>query len=163
MINNIENLLEIAIQEAEAAIERNDEPYGAVIADKEGNIISSSGNMENTTFNIVGHAEILAIQKACRKLHKKDLKGLIMVTNYKPCCMCASAILMSGIEHVYVGSNFQGFDELFLEAVTKIKSHGYEFKQEGIAHERCFKQVTRGRKKLQGIEGYSSSHLNGIL
>ena len=56
MVNNIERLLEVAIQEAEAAIERNDEPYGAVIADKEGNVISSSGNMENTTFDIIGHA-----------------------------------------------------------------------------------------------------------
>lgn len=163
MVNNIERLLEVAIQEAEAAIERNDEPYGAVIADKEGNVISSSGNMENTTFDIIGHAEILAIQKACRILNRKDLKDCIIVTNYKPCCMCASAIMMSGIEQVYIGSNFQGFDELLSDAILKIKSHKYEFKQKGINHERCFKQVTRGRKKLQNIEGYSSSHLNGIL
>lgn len=159
----LERLLNIAIEEAELAIQRGDEPYGAVIADHDGNVIARCGNRENTNKNITHHAEMLVIQEACRVLNRKSLKGYILVTNYKPCCMCSSTILMCGIDHVYVGSDFQGFDELFNEAINKIKNKHFEMKQQGLNHEKCYKQVHRGRSKLKKNNNYTSSHLNGII
>lgn len=160
---DVHKLLEIAIEEAEKAIKRGDEPYGAVIADQNGQIIAQNGNRENTNHNITHHAEMLVIQEACQKLNSKSLKGMILVTNYKPCCMCSSTILMCGIEQVYVGTDFFGFDELFTQAIQKIHESKFEMKQKGLDHERCYEQVQRGRNLLKEKKQYTSSHLNGIL
>ena len=69
------SLLRRAMAEAEAAIRRGDEPYGAVIATPQGEVISAAGNEENTRCDPTAHAEMLAIRKASEICGSKSLRG----------------------------------------------------------------------------------------
>ncbi len=157
-------LLEIAIEQADKASARGDEPYGAVITNAKGFVIAADGNRENSLSDPTRHAEINAIGLTCARLGTKSLRGCLLVSNYHPCPMCAAAILMTGIEQVYTGSAFIGLDALFLHAADRVRVHGAACAQPGLANERCAKQVEDGRKQLHNADpGYRAGHLGGIL
>lgn len=156
-------LLAEVMKQAQEALDRGDEPYGAVVATPEGEIIAADGNRENTTGDPTRHAEINTIGKACLKLGTKSLVGYVLVGNYRPCPMCSSAILMTGIRTLYCGSFFQGFDALFMETAKKVQDAGVSNRQEGLDDEKASMQVKKGREQLYAKPGYFSGHKSGIL
>lgn len=76
-------------------------PFGAVITDKEGNIIANSHNQVLKNNDPTAHAEIMAIRDACKKLNTYDLSNYILYTSCEPCPMCLSAIIWSNIKEIY--------------------------------------------------------------
>lgn len=78
-------------------------PFGAVITDMEGNIISNGNNKVLKNNDPTAHAEIVAIREACKKLNTYDLSEYILYTSCEPCPMCLSAIIWSNIKNVYYG------------------------------------------------------------
>ena len=78
-------------------------PFGAIIVDKEGNIISQGNNKVLKTKDPTAHAEITAIREACKKLNTYDLSEYILYSSCEPCPMCLSAIIWSNIKKVYFG------------------------------------------------------------
>ena len=96
--------MEIAKQNAEYGI-KNEEggPFGAVIIDKEGNIIANGNNQVLKQKDPTAHAEVVAIRNACKKLNQYDLSDYILYTSCEPCPMCLSAIIWANIKHVYYG------------------------------------------------------------
>lgn len=80
-------------------------PFGAVIVDAKGNIISEANNMVLKNNDPTAHAEITAIRKACEKLRTYDLSGCSIYTSCEPCPMCLSAIIWSNIKEIYYGAN----------------------------------------------------------
>lgn len=90
----------IAFEEAKKALKNKDIPVGAVIV-KNNKIISKSYNKKEKYGNSLYHAEILAINKACRKLKTKNLYGCELYVTLEPCMMCYYAIAESRIEKVY--------------------------------------------------------------
>ena len=76
---------------------------GAVIVDKQGNIISNGNNKVLLEKDPTAHAEITAIREACRKLNTYDLSNYILYTSCEPCTMCLSAIIWANIKEVYYG------------------------------------------------------------
>ena len=155
--------LQRAIDEADAALQRGDEPYGAVIVSPQGEILAAAGNEENTLCDPTAHAEMLAIRHASAALGQKSLKGCAVFGNYKPCPMCAAALLMTGIEDWYIGSRFDGPEALFRATADKV--HNGEIRlQTAISDEKCTEQVLQGRKFLANQNHhYQSGHKNGII
>lgn len=78
-------------------------PFGAVITDKEGNIISVGNNKVLLNNDPTAHAEVVAIREACKKLNTYDLSEMILYTSCEPCPMCLSAIIWSNIKEIYYG------------------------------------------------------------
>lgn len=76
-------------------------PFGAVITDKEGNIIAKENNTVLKNNDPTEHAEINAIRSACKKLGTYDLSNYILYTSCEPCPMCLSAIIWANIKEVY--------------------------------------------------------------
>ena len=93
-----------ALKEAEKAFAKEEIPVGAIIV-KDGKIISRGHNSKETTKNACGHAEILAIQKACKKLDSWRLLDCEMYVTLEPCPMCAGALINSRISKVYIGTD----------------------------------------------------------
>ena len=85
---------------AKKALEHDDVPIGAVIV-KEGKIIARGENRVQQSKNPTLHAEIVAINKACKKLGVKFLDGCDIYVTLEPCAMCATAISFARIENVY--------------------------------------------------------------
>ena len=92
-----------ALKEAEKAYKKLEVPVGAIIV-KDGEIIARAHNQKETKTDTTKHAEILAIQKASKKLETWRLIDCEMYVTLEPCSMCAGAIINSRIKKVYIGA-----------------------------------------------------------
>ncbi|MBR4178091.1 MAG: nucleoside deaminase [Bacilli bacterium] len=82
------------------AINNDDVPVSCLII-KDGKIISKAYNKRNKNKNPFDHAEIIAIQKASKKLKTYNLSDCVLYTTLKPCSMCEEVIKESKIKKVY--------------------------------------------------------------
>ena len=78
-------------------------PFGAVIIDLDGNVISTGNNKVFANNDPTAHAEIVAIRNACEKLGTYDLNGCVLYTSCEPCPMCLSAAIWANIKKIYYG------------------------------------------------------------
>jgi len=104
-MNHLEFILE-AYNEAELNSLNGFEeggPFGAIIV-KDEMIIGRGRNTVLSNHNPIAHAEITAIEDACKSLKTHDLTGCILYTSCYPCPMCLSAIIWSNIKEVYYGN-----------------------------------------------------------
>lgn len=86
-------------------------PFGCIIV-KDEKVIASSHNEVLKRKDPTAHAEILAIQKACRILKTQDLKECTLYTTCEPCPMCLSAIIWANIKNVYYACNRTDADKI---------------------------------------------------
>ena len=98
-----EKYMKEAIKEAIKAYKIEEVPVGAIIV-KDGKIIARAHNKKETKKNATSHAEILAIQKACKKLESWRLTDCEMYVTLEPCSMCAGALINARIKKVYIGT-----------------------------------------------------------
>jgi tRNA(adenine34) deaminase len=89
-----------AFFEARAALERGEVPVGAVVV-RNGEIVSRAGNQTLQNKDPLAHAEILAIQRACRALGSERLFGCDLYVTLEPCAMCAAAISFARLRRLY--------------------------------------------------------------
>lgn len=92
-----------AIKQAKKAASVGETPIGAVIV-RDGKIIARGYNKRETKKNALLHAELIAIDKACKKLGGWRLPRCDMYVTLEPCPMCAGAIVNARIENVYFGA-----------------------------------------------------------
>lgn len=103
--NNLTDPMEIAIKEAKKAYLLNEVPVGAVITDKDGNVIAKAFNQVEKNQDPTAHAEILVIKEATLKIKNKYLIDYNLYVTLEPCSMCASAIQNTRIKRLYFGCN----------------------------------------------------------
>ena len=94
--------MEKALSLAKEAGELGEVPVGAVIV-RDGEIIATGKNGREVNKNALSHAELEAINNACRTLGGWRLPGCELYVTLEPCPMCAGAIINSRIEKVYFG------------------------------------------------------------
>lgn len=133
-----EKFMKEALKEAKKAYEKLEVPVGAVIV-KDGKIIARAHNQKETKFDTTKHAEILAIQKASKKLQSWRLIDCDMYVTLEPCSMCAGAIINSRIKNVYIGASDEktGAVGSVFNLFTDYKfNHKPEF-EKGILEDEC--------------------------
>lgn len=95
-----------ALEQAEIALANNEVPVGCVIVDrKSGKIIAKSHNNMQKLKNPIAHAEILAINEACRSINNKNLSNCDIYVTLEPCTMCAAAIANSRISRIFYAAD----------------------------------------------------------
>ena len=92
-----------ALDLAEQAYKNNEVPVGAVIV-KDGKIISTGANNREETGDATGHAETLAIRRACETIGSWHLDGCELYVTLEPCPMCMGAIINSRIKRIVFGT-----------------------------------------------------------
>lgn len=92
-----------AIKEAKKAELIDEVPIGCVIV-RDDKVIARGHNVRETKKTPLGHAEIIAIDKASKKLDKWRLEDCDIYVTIEPCIMCAGAIIQSRIRNVYYGA-----------------------------------------------------------
>lgn len=100
----MKNWMEEALNMAKRAYKKNEVPIGAVIV-KDGKIISKAYNQREKKQNAIKHAEIIAIDKACKKLKSWRLDGCTLFVTLEPCPMCSGAICNARIDKVVYASS----------------------------------------------------------
>ena len=98
-----EKFMKEALKEAKKAYDKLEVPVGAVIV-KDGKIIARAHNLKETKMDTTKHAEIIAIQKASRKLGAWRLLDCEMYVTLEPCSMCAGAMINARIKKLYIGA-----------------------------------------------------------
>ena len=93
-----------AYNEALKAYEANETPIGCIIVFNE-NIIGRAYNLRNTAKNVLRHAEITAIDQACKAMGDWRLEGCRIYVTVEPCAMCAGAIIQARIDEVVYGAD----------------------------------------------------------
>ena len=92
-----------ALKEAKKAYKKDEVPVGAVLV-KDGEIIARAHNLRELKENAIAHAEILCIQKACKKLKSWRLEGTVLYVTLEPCAMCSGALTQARIKKVVFGA-----------------------------------------------------------
>ena len=95
--------MQLAISEAKKAAIENEVPVGAVIV-KDGVVLAAAHNMREQKQNALSHAEIEAINLACKNLGSWRLDGCEMYVTLEPCPMCTGAIINARIKTVIFGA-----------------------------------------------------------
>ena len=98
-----EKYMKEALKEAKKAYKKLEIPVGAIIV-KNGEIIARAHNIKEEKKDTTKHAEIIAIQKASKKLASWRLTDCEMYVTLEPCAMCAGALIQSRIKKVYIGA-----------------------------------------------------------
>lgn len=98
-----EKFMKEALKEAKKAYNKDEVPVGAIIV-KNGKIIARAHNVKETKKDTTKHAEIIAIQKASKKLDSWRLYGCEMYVTLEPCSMCTGALINSRIDKIYIGT-----------------------------------------------------------
>jgi len=101
----IEKYMNEALKEAKLSLSISEIPVGAIVVDKNGNIIGKGHNTREGALLIHGHAEINAINEAIKSMNSLKLPGCSLFVTLEPCSMCAGAILASGISEVFFGAD----------------------------------------------------------
>lgn len=102
-MNSKEFFMAAALHEAEKAYALGETPIGAVVV-KDGEIIASAHNLRETGKNTLYHAELLAIDKACKHLGGWRLHRCDLYVTLEPCIMCSGAITQARIKNLYFGA-----------------------------------------------------------
>ena len=98
-----EKYMKLALKQAMKAQEKDEVPIGCVIV-KDDKVIARGYNLRQTKQQSYAHAEMIAIQKACKKLGTWRLEDCDLYVTLEPCPMCAGAILQSRIKRVIYGA-----------------------------------------------------------
>ena len=133
-----EKFMLLALDLAKKAQKKDEVPIGAVIV-KDGKVIAKAFNLIERKQSATSHAEIIAINKACKKLKSWRLLDCEMYVTLEPCPMCAGAIANARIRKVYFGA----YEPKSGSAESKFKiltesglNHSVEY-QGGVMQEQC--------------------------
>ncbi len=122
--------MEEAIRLAKKANSKKEVPIGAVIV-RNDKIISRGFNKREKSKNALNHAEIIAINKACKKLKEWRLENCTLYVTLEPCPMCAGAIANARIKKIFYGAKEKtSNDNLFEKILTSNRlNHKCEIEQ----------------------------------
>ena len=138
-----------AIELAKIAANNNEVPVGAVIV-KNGQIIAEGINMRESKQNALSHAEIEAINNACKKLNSWRLDDCEMYVTLEPCPMCTGAIINSRIKTLVFGAYDKRAGSI--DSVINLCDYPYNHKPEiygGICEDECLEILQDFFKKLR--------------
>lgn len=79
-------------------------PIGALVVDETGKVLSKATNLREKLTSVLGHAEMIALHKACKKRKSWRLSGCTLYVTLEPCFMCAGALVQSRIARVVFGT-----------------------------------------------------------
>ena len=152
-----EKFMKEALKEAKKAFDKDEVPVGAVIV-KDGKIIARAHNLKESKTDTTYHAEILAIQKASKKLESWRLEGCTMYVTLEPCPMCAGALIQARLDKVVIGTmDYKtGACGSILNLLKDYKfNHNVEV-QGGVLKEECeailqqfFKELRKRKKEIK--------------
>ena len=138
--------MKLSLELACIAGKKGEVPVGAVIV-KDGKVIAKAYNRKHNTRNPLNHAEIIAINKACRKLKDFRLTDCDMYVTFEPCIMCMGAILSARISNVYFGA----YDRRF-STVEYVKQMPFNHEVNivgGVCEQACSALLTAFFKNLR--------------
>ncbi|MFF0814948.1 nucleoside deaminase [Rhodococcus sp. NPDC003318] len=108
---HLRRALALAVETGDAG----NRPFGAVIVDATGVVVSEGANSVATSGDVTEHAELDAVTTACAEGNTERLVGAVVYASGEPCPMCAAALVWSGVGRVVFASAAAEFGELLAD------------------------------------------------
>lgn len=125
-----------ALKRAKKGLAQGEVPVGAVIV-HEGKVVSSGYNRRTRTQTAISHAEIYAIDRACKKFGSWRLPECDLYVTLEPCPMCMGAALNARVRKIYFGAYEQKGRSMTGElAASNLLNHTLEV-EGGVLEEEC--------------------------
>lgn len=162
MNSHDELFMKAAIEEAKKAEAIGEVPIGAVIV-KDGEIISSAYNLRETEQRSIAHAELLAIDNACKELGTWRLSDTTLYVTLEPCPMCAGAIVLSRVDRVVYGAKDPkgGCVGTLMNLLQEERFNHMAEVTSGVLEDECaallsnfFKELREKKKQKKGTNNY---------
>lgn len=128
-MRNDEFFMREALRLASKAAKKGEVPVGAVVV-ADGKIIGKGYNKREKSKNALLHAEMIAIDKACRKKGGWRLFGTTLYVSLEPCPMCAGAAMNARIDKIVYGAKDEKFGAI--ESVVSLYEHSFNHKPETV-------------------------------
>ena len=138
-----------AIQLAKRGESLGEVPVGAIVVDKAGKILARATNLREQKKTVLGHAELVAVHRACQKHKSWRLTDCTLYVTLEPCFMCAGALVQSRLSRVVFGARDPKGGALgSLIDLSKHKKLNHHFEVEaGICQQECSELLTTFFKK----------------
>ncbi|HHL3302915.1 TPA: tRNA adenosine(34) deaminase TadA [Bacillus cereus] len=152
--------MQLAIEEAKKAEAIQEVPIGAVIV-LNGEVISAAHNLRETEQRSIAHAELLAIDEACKKLGTWRLEDATLYVTLEPCPMCAGGIVLSRVKRVVYGAGDPkgGCAGTLMNLLTDERFNHQCEVVAGVLEEECgtlltnfFRELRKKRKAIKKLE-----------
>lgn len=162
--------MEQALSLAAEAGRSGEIPVGAIVTDIDGNIIAVGKNTSEAAESFSGHAEMNALEAACKYTGRTKLYGCTLYTTLEPCPMCMGACVVSGIKRTVFGA----YDPKNGSAVSAANINDCEFTHipeisGGILEDKCsalirgfFRKMRKTKKSVDIIPADSEAGLKKI-
>ncbi len=95
--------MEIALEEAQVAVDEGNAPFACVVTDDKGNIVLREHDRVKELMDPTAHGEINAIRKLCKELNSLSLSQYTFYTTSEPCPTCLTAMIKAKVRNVYYG------------------------------------------------------------
>ncbi|CAG9615027.1 tRNA-specific adenosine deaminase [Bacillus rhizoplanae] len=147
--------MKLAIEEAKKAEEIQEVPIGAVVV-VDDEVVSRAYNLRETEQRSIAHAELLAIDDACKKLGTWRLENATLYVTLEPCPMCAGAIVLSRVKRVVYGASDPkgGCAGTLMNLLTEERFNHQSEVVAGVLEEECgalltsfFRELRKKRKE----------------
>ncbi|MBR3023613.1 MAG: uracil-DNA glycosylase [Oscillospiraceae bacterium] len=157
----METYMRRAIELAELAGSMGEIPVGAVVVKREtGEIVAEGYNRRESDKNALAHAELIAINEACKKLGGWRLIGCDLYVTLEPCPMCCGAIINSRVERVIYGADDMKAGSVF--SLQQMFELPYNHKPEiirGVLAEECGGLLSSFFKRIRKIQKYIGAEM----
>lgn len=142
--------MNLAIEEAKKAEAIQEVPIGAVVV-LNGEVISRAHNLREIEQRSIAHAELLAIDEACKKLGTWRLEDATLYVTLEPCPMCAGAIVLSRVKRVVYGASDPkgGCVGTLMNLVTEERFNHQAEVGAGVLEEECGALLTNFFRELR--------------
>ena len=157
----MEKYMKRAVELAELAGSMGEIPVGAVVVKREtGEIIAEGYNRRESDKNALAHAELIAINEACKKLGGWRLIGCDLYVTLEPCPMCCGAIINSRVERVIYGADDMKAGSVF--SLQQMFELPYNHKPEiirGVMSEECGELLSSFFRRIRKIQKYIGAEM----
>jgi tRNA(adenine34) deaminase len=149
-----------AIEQARKAEEINEVPIGAVVV-LEDEIIGTGYNLRESEQRSIAHAELLAIDMACKSVGSWRLENAVLYVTLEPCPMCAGAIVLSRINKVIYGAKDPkgGCAGTLMNLLTDSRFNHQSEVESGVLEKECslllslfFQKLRQEKKERKRLE-----------
>jgi len=150
-MENHKHYMRLALELAREAGGDEDAPVGCVIVDNIGAVIGCGRNRRERYRSATAHAEIEAIEEACKSRGDWRLSGCSLYVTLEPCPMCAGAVIMSRIDKLFYGAREELTGSCGSVINLFMESYGYSTQVTGgILADECSALLSEFFKKLRG-------------
>ena len=157
----METYMKRAVELAELAGSMGEIPVGAVVVKREtGEIVAEGYNRRESDKNALAHAELIAINEACKKLGGWRLIGCDLYVTLEPCPMCCGAIINSRVERVIYGADDMKAGSVF--SLQQMFELPYNHKPEiirGVMSEECSELLSSFFRRIRKIQKYIGAEM----